>query len=123
MFKNLKIGTRLGIAFGAVLLLLAIVAVVSTERFLSVDDMVNDLTGPQAERLMLGNHIMRMNQNNARASLNILLATDQNEIARLNNEISERSAQMSSAYERLDQLIVDAEGQLRFDAIQEARLL
>lgn len=121
MFKNLKIGVRLGIAFGVVLTLLAVVAVVSTERFITVDEMVNDLTGPQAERLKLGNHIMRMSQNNGRASLNLLLTTEPSEVARLNSQIAERSARIDTAYQRLDSLIVDEEGQARFDAVQKAR--
>ncbi|MBL3558922.1 MULTISPECIES: methyl-accepting chemotaxis protein [Marinobacter] len=121
MLKNLKIGTRLGLAFGLVLLLLAVVAGVSTERFITVDGQVDNLTGPQAERLQLGNHLLRMNQNNARASLNLLLTTNEKEIARLNNQISERSSRMSAAYEQLNGLIADGEGQARFDAIQKVR--
>lgn len=121
MLKNLKIGTRLGLAFGVVLLLLVTVAVVSTERFITVDQMVNNLTGPQAERLKLANHIMRMNQNNGRASLNLLLTTNESEIARIENQIADRSSRMSAAYERLDSLITAGEGRVRYDAIQQQR--
>lgn len=121
MFKNLKIGTRLGIAFGAVLLLLVAVSVVSVERFLTVDDVVNDLAGPQAERLRLANTILRLNQNNARATLNLLLTTDEQETDRLNDVINETSRHISTAYERLDSLVADGAGQNLLDSTVQAR--
>ncbi|TGG95787.1 HAMP domain-containing protein [Natronospirillum operosum] len=121
MFKNLKIGTRLGIAFGAVLLLLATVAVVSAERLLTVDRMVENLTGPQMTRVDLGNEIRVMNLNNARASLNLLLTTDPNEVDRLNRQVAEVSGRMNTAYDELDQLTVFPEGRARLNAVQDAR--
>jgi len=121
MLKNLKIGMRLGAAFGAVLLLLGIVAAVAMERFMTVEDMVADLTGPQAERLSLGNQIIQLNQNNARASLNRLLTTDARQEERLEAQIAERSQRMNAAFDRLESLLTVPEAHDRFADIMAAR--
>lgn len=121
MFKNLKIGARLGIAFGVVLLLLASVASVTTERFMKVDDLVEDLIGPQALRLRLANEIMQENLNNARTSLNLLLATDSTNVDQLHADIAARSDRMSAAFDRLEALLVVPEGRALFSEIAVAR--
>lgn len=124
MFKNLKIGVRLGIAFGAVLVLLGIVAIVSAERFMTVDGMVNDLTGPQAERLKLANEVIYLNQNSALASLDLLLTnenTDPEEITRLHQQIEKRSTEITANLKRLGEVIASVEGQARLEQIRAAR--
>ncbi|WP_404362967.1 methyl-accepting chemotaxis protein [Marinobacter sp.] len=124
MFKNLKIGTRLGIAFGAVLLLLGIVAFVSAERFMTADEMVNDLAGPQAERLKLANNIIYYNQNSALASLDLLLTnseTPEEEIEALHRQIAERAKDIGIALDRLKAVTESEVGLARLDKILEAR--
>lgn len=125
MFKNLKIGVRLGIAFGAVLVLLAIVAIVSAERFMTVDEMVNDLTGPQAERMKLANGVIFLNQNSALASKDLLLSdenTEAQEIDRLHRQIEDYGTQIAADIKRLDDVIVNAEGQSLLDDMKAARV-
>lgn len=121
MFKNLRIGTRLGIAFGIVLLLLIIVASATTERFVKVGEVVEDLTGPQAARLRIANEIMQDNQNNARASLNLLLTTDPESATQLHAQIAARSSRMNTSYDRLEALLATAEGRALFSEITSAR--
>ena len=131
MLKNLKIGTRLGIAFAVVLVLLSIVAGLSTVRFLTIDDKVNDLAGPQAERLKLSNQMIYLNQNASLASLDLLLTDDQtpqSEIERLYQQIADRDREVAAVVARLDELVATTEGQARIkdviasgDAFRQSR--
>lgn len=124
MFKNLRIGVRLGIAFGTVLLLLATVSIVSSERFTTIDAMVNDLAGPQAERLKLANRIIYYTQNSGLASLDLLLLDEvagEAESARLYEQIEQRTSDVTSAMNRLDALVADEDGQQRLDQAKASR--
>jgi len=124
MMKNLKIGTRLGIAFAVVLLLLGAVSILSTERLMTIDENVNRLAGPMSERLALSNEVVFLAQNASLASLDLLL-TDENtpkaEIDRLYNQIADRDREIKAALEKLEALIV-TEGDREYIAeITESR--
>lgn len=120
MFNNLKIGVRLGIAFSAVLLMLGVMVFVAMERFMSLETVVEDLTGPQTERLRLVNRIIILNQINARSSADLLVA--EGSIADgLVMEIADRSQQMTQIFERLESLLETEEGRRRFADIMTAR--
>ncbi len=121
MLKNLKIGVRLGIAFGVVLVLLSTLAFISFNRLATVEQVVADLTGPQAERLAVANRIIDMNQFNARATLNLLLTTDERRMESLQTEIAARSDEMSTAYQRLEAVIATEEGRALFASVQQLR--
>ncbi|MEH6670375.1 methyl-accepting chemotaxis protein [Halopseudomonas sp.] len=124
MFKNLKIGMRLGVAFGAVLLLLGIVALVSAERFMTADGKVNDLAGPQAERLRIANKIIFYTQNSALASLDLLLtneATPEQELEALHRQIEDRVEDVAKALDRLQAITVSEEGVARLEEILHAQ--
>ncbi|WP_150910282.1 methyl-accepting chemotaxis protein [Marinobacter halotolerans] len=124
MLKNLKIGTRLGIAFAVVLLLLGAVAILSTERLLTIDDKVNTLAGEKAERLELSNNIIYFAQNASLASLDLLLTNDNTpkaEIDRLYNQIAERDREIKSTLDQLRTLIVTEEDRANIEEITESR--
>ncbi|GHG63400.1 methyl-accepting chemotaxis protein [Alishewanella longhuensis] len=124
MFKNLRVGVRLGIAFGTVLLLLAIVSAVASARFATLDAMVNNLAGPQAERLMLGNSLIYYTQNSGLASLNLLMMDDSStaaEVTNLYKHIEQRTAEATKAASRLQSLLVTEAGHRMFDKLNADR--
>jgi len=124
MFKNLKIGTRLGIAFGAVLLLLGIVSFISIERLMTVDKMVNDMTGDNAESLRLGNQVIYSNQDSALASLDLLLTNDQTpqrEIDELYERIDQRADEIANALKRMQVTVTSEQGKAMLADIVAAR--
>lgn len=124
MLKNLKIGTRLGIAFGVVLLLLGAVAVLSTERLLTIDEKVNTLAGAKAERLERSNNIIYLTQNASLASLDLLLTNDntpKSEIDRLHAQIASRDEQVTAELEGLNDLAVTEEDRAMMKDIRESR--
>ena len=50
MFKNLKIGVRLGLGFGLVLLFLAIIASIATTRISALNSNIEDLVDGRIPR-------------------------------------------------------------------------
>ena len=110
MFKNLKIGVRLGIGFGLVVLLLAIVALVSFTRVGVLNDKINDLVGDKYPKTVWATDIIRAMNNIAVANRNTLLMTDARD---LDEQRANRSQFLKTIEEReakLKETITSEEG-------------
>ena len=82
MFKNMKIGTRLGLGFGLVTLVLVGIAYVGLSRLDMLNDRIEDITQNRYAKTVLGNNIVDAVNVQARSIRNILLVAGNDELVR-----------------------------------------
>ncbi|KFB66323.1 MCP four helix bundle domain-containing protein [Candidatus Accumulibacter vicinus] len=104
MFKNLRIGIRLGVGFGVVLLLMAIVTALSYTRLHLLAKQLDVVVNDKFPKTVWSNDIIDNVNLIARASRNALLLKDPNEankelerIAEARKLVAERLAQLQKA--------------------------
>ena len=121
MFKNLKIGVRLGIGFAAVLILMAVVAFVGVTRVNELNGSIDNLTKDKMVKTKYVNEISGQLAAIARAQRNMLIyKTDE-----MNKESLEKldnaRKQIADLIEKMDQMHKSEAGQKLFDAVKEKR--
>jgi methyl-accepting chemotaxis protein len=77
---NLKIGTRLAISFGLIVLLLVVLAVFALQRLSTVQDHVRDITEGNNVQSALANDMLNSVNRSAIAMRDLLLATDRSQL-------------------------------------------
>ena len=80
MFKNLKIGVRLGIGFGLVLTLLIVIASLAYLRVGALNDEIRDLVNDKFPKTVLANDIVDNVNVIARVTRNVALLKDPEQI-------------------------------------------
>ena len=78
MFKNLKIGVKLGVGFGFVLILLIVVSTTSVLRIVDLAANTSTIVTDRMPKIDMSNEIMQNNLIIARSLRNIVLSTDKN---------------------------------------------
>ena len=121
MFKNLKIGARLGIGFGLLSILLLTIALVAYIRVNQMTKQMDEVVNNYYPKTVLVGEVVAQININARAMRNALLvktpAEVQTEMARLTD--ARRIA--LEKFEILEKTIQSEEGKKKFNAIKEAR--
>ncbi|MHA4870432.1 methyl-accepting chemotaxis protein [Duganella sp. PWIR1] len=119
--NNLKVGTRLGLGFGAVLLMLAISTGLSlysqSELARSSDEIVTE-TYPKVLQAQL---IMNHNNKIARSLRNALLIHDDAKAEKELTVVAEKRKEINEAMTKLSETVKSAKGQEFFQAMQAAR--
>jgi methyl-accepting chemotaxis protein len=107
--KNLKIGARLGIGFGFILALMAILIAVSLTRLAAIQEYSErliDKDWPKADAAATINVSMR---SNARRGMELILQTDKAKLDKALARIEENKITIAAAVEVLDKLIYTPE--------------
>jgi methyl-accepting chemotaxis protein len=121
MFKNLKIGMRLGIGFGFVLLLLAIISSLAWLRVGQISGEINDIVTDKFPKTVWANNVVDQINVIARALRNSLLVTKPEEVQRELERVDAARKIIDVNFEKLDKSIRNAEGRKVFDKFVEAR--
>ncbi|APW44529.1 methyl-accepting chemotaxis protein [Rhodoferax saidenbachensis] len=104
--KNFKIGARLGLCFGVVLLLLASVAGLGLSRMAQINDATEVITGVNNPETKLAVE-MRSNVNRVGAAVrDIVLLSDPAEMKAVSNELQKIRTEYDAAEEKLDKMFV-----------------
>ena len=122
MFKNMKIGTRLGLGFGLLTLVLAGIAYLGMSRMDMLNSRIDELTNNRYAKTVLANDVVAEVMAQARFIRNILLTIDNPTYVR--EEYQKLMAAQESVAQRLEALqksVDTAEGQVRLDRIASAR--
>jgi methyl-accepting chemotaxis protein len=110
MLKNMKIGMRLGVGFGVIVILLAVVITMSLTRMgaigYNIDKMVND----QFPKVVWANDIIDQVNNSARAVRNMLLLDKAQDIQRENGRIDDATKKIDEAIDKLKKVVVSDKG-------------
>ncbi|MCM8623530.1 MAG: methyl-accepting chemotaxis protein [Candidatus Accumulibacter sp.] len=110
MFKNLKIGARLGFGFGIVLMLMSILAAVSYSRIQMLNQEINDMFDDKFPKTVWANNIIEQVNIVARASRNVLLLRDPNEVRKEFDRLEEARKVVSERFGQLEKTITSETG-------------
>jgi methyl-accepting chemotaxis protein len=121
MFKNLKIGMRLGSGFGAVLVLLAVIASVGLMQLAGMNRSMTSVVDEKYPQTALANDISFREMNSARLVRNIILLTDKDHQALDKTQYDENLAVLSEHFKELDRVTTVPKAMELLKAAHEAR--
>jgi len=101
MFKNIKIGTRLGLGFGIAVIFIALISTVSIYRLGTIGNSINAISKDRFPKTVLSNEILDDSNLVARAARNVLLME---RTADIQNEMKRVEDARKRITERLDAL-------------------
>ena len=102
MFKNMKIGVRLGIGFAVTLVLLITIAVIGYTRLSTLNSEIEDLIKDKFPKTVLANDIIDQINVNARAMRNALLVKDPAEVQKEMDRIVAARKLIGEGFDKLD---------------------
>ncbi|WP_343732968.1 methyl-accepting chemotaxis protein [Duganella sp.] len=118
---NLKVGTRLGLGFGALLLMLAITIAVSIYSQAELADNTDDIVTETYPKVLQAQLIMNHNNKIARSLRNALLIKDEAKAAKELSVVLEKRKENSEAMKKLGEMVKSGKGVELFQAVQAAR--
>jgi methyl-accepting chemotaxis protein len=110
VFKNLKIGMRLGLGFGIVLLLLAILSVIAYSRVQMLNQEMDDMVKDKFPKTVWANDIIENVNVVARAARNVLLMKNPDEVKKEFERISEARKVVSERFAQLEKTVTSEAG-------------
>ncbi|OGS97234.1 MAG: chemotaxis protein [Gallionellales bacterium RIFCSPLOWO2_02_FULL_57_47] len=120
-FVNLKVGARLGLGFGLVLIMLSFIAIIGISKLSGVNEITSRITTKDWTKAVVANDVIDLANDNARASYELFLLTDKTAIAKTLERIDKNKNTITGKLEQLDGLLYLAEGKAKLAAIREAR--
>src|SRR3569623_314669 len=121
MFKNMKIGLRLGLGFGLVLFMLLGIAVLSINRLNELNNEVNRLAQDLWPKAVSANHIIDLVNMNAIAARDLILHDDEAGMARQSELIAQNKRDITATMTDFEKRINTAKGKELFAKLVEAR--
>ena len=118
---DLKIGTRLALGFGLVVCLLVAVAVIAAIRLEKDRGLTDELINERYAKMSLSNEVRNGADREVRNLRNMLLVSDETEIAKYQKRIEETSHATDEVFARLGSMLHTDESQQSFNAMQLAR--
>jgi methyl-accepting chemotaxis protein len=119
---NWKVGTRLGIGFGALLVITLIIGALSWVRLSQLDAIVEKMTTELWQKARLSMEMEIRTRDNSAKALRVLLAGDDAAlVAALKSEMTENSKANDAALEKLTPLVVLPEGKAYLAAAAASR--
>jgi methyl-accepting chemotaxis protein len=110
VLKNLKIGIRLGLGFGAVLLLLLAIAMLGINRMESMNKATVDITADAYPKVVMAKDLIRDAVDVPRQMRGMLLTSDEAEIERYRKEIEKLRADTLARIGDLTKLVASESG-------------
>ncbi|MCC7549477.1 MAG: methyl-accepting chemotaxis protein, partial [Burkholderiales bacterium] len=119
--KNMKVGVKLGLGFGVVLLLLITVAIVGITRLVNIDEALNDIVHDKWPKVGLLQEGLAGVNVIAIAARDMEIATDREAMLKAKERILEGRANIGKAWDKLGPTLVLPKGKEMFQAILEER--
>ena len=121
MFKNLKVGMRLGAGAAFMVVMLAAMATVAVWQLSNVNHFVAGLLGDNWQKVKLANQIIDGVNANGRQVVGLLQLDDKPAMDKVIAEMAAESARLSKIYEQIEKLVRDDAGKTAFKAVLDAR--
>jgi len=118
---KMRIGTRLGLGFGLVLLLLAVMSVVGIASLRSIGETNRRVVEKDWVKAHAAHIINATTRSNARRHLELLLITDKEQMARLRADIKTNKEAIDQALLTLDRLVYLPRGKELLGKVRQAR--
>ena len=119
--KDLNIGTRLALAFGLVIATMALMVVVALVRFTQVGEINRQIIEKDWIKAEAANTINATTRANGRRIMELLIATDAQQLKQAKNAIETNKQTITTAIATLDELIYLPEGKALMVRLKEAR--
>ncbi len=119
-FENIKIGPRLGIGFGLVLLLMTALIAIALIRLRTIGDINEAIITKDWVKAEAATTLGTMNQANARRNMELLLVTDKGQAVKIIQLIADNNKNIAAAMVTLKQLVASQEGKTHLGKIQQA---
>jgi len=119
--RTLKVGEKLGLGFGVVLLLLVAVAGVGINRLIAIDSALGDVVHDKWPKVVLLQQGLAGVNEISVSARNMALARDSDAVQEAKARILEGRANIGQAWEKLGPLLTLPEGQAMFKAVMEER--
>ena len=110
MLKNLKIGIRLGLGFGAVLLLLLAIALLGISRMAAMNKATVEITADAYPKVVLAKDLIRDAVDAPRQMRGMLLAVDESEVERYHKQTEKVRADMAERIAELTKVVTSDSG-------------
>lgn len=120
MFKNLRIGARLGIGFGLIVLLLATISVVAYLRLMQINGDISGVINDKFPKTVLANDVVDQINIIARALRNSLLVKP-DEMQKELDRVQDARKIITERLDRLDKVILSADGKKMLANVIDAR--
>ena len=121
MFKNMKIGMRLGLGFALVLILLVVISAVSYLRVGQINTEIEDLVNDKFPKTVIANDIIDEINVIARALRNSALISNPDEVQKELKRVEEARQNIVEGFDKLDKLITTEDGKKVLAKAAEAR--
>jgi methyl-accepting chemotaxis protein len=121
MFKNMKIGMRLGLGFSLVVLLLVVTVSIGISRMNTMNQVTDKIVSKDWLKAELANDISDYANDNAKANMEFFLVTDKAAIAKIQERISDNKKKIDGIVAQLEDLLYLAEGKAKLAALKEKR--
>jgi methyl-accepting chemotaxis protein len=121
MFKNIKIGVRLGFGFGIMLALIAGIIWFGLGRLDSVYRITEKIVSKDWTKAALANDALTMVNDNARANMELLLVSDKEQHKKILERIESNKTKIGAAFEKLESMLYLAEGKALMEKVKERR--
>ncbi len=119
-FENLKIGVRLGLGFGMIVVLLIMVALFGASRLAALDDGTNVIVTDKYPKVVLANTVQRELGDVALAARNALLLTDPEQIRKELAQIRESRKIIGASLSDLEKRVHSDQGRALFKPVAQA---
>ncbi|GAB7027661.1 methyl-accepting chemotaxis protein [Geotalea toluenoxydans] len=121
MFKNMKIGTKLGVGYGVVLLLMVLMGVLAYVNVSRLSNNIDELAADKFPKTVQANDVIDQLNIAARATRNAILTDDRSETAKEIGRIPDCSKIINDRMEKLKAAIQDPKGKELFSAVEAGR--
>jgi methyl-accepting chemotaxis protein len=121
MFKNLKIGTKLGLGFTLVNLLIILVAIIGIRALQQVDKGLDTVAYDSYPKTALANVIIQSTSGTATAMRNVLLHDDPERIQGELRAIAKNQATVTKSVGQLEKTVTSEEGERLVQQFNKAR--
>jgi len=121
MFKNMKIGMRLGLGFGLVLILLAVIAFIGISRLAGMDENMDKLVNDRYPKTVVANDVVKHLNLIARSMRNVLIMDKPEDVKKELDRVNESRSVIKESLVKLDKSITTEKGKEMLKGVTDAR--
>ncbi len=121
MFKNMKIGTRLGISFGLLIVLMLLIAFTGVTRLASIDKQLDVIVHDRYPKVVMGSEIINNVNRIARSVRNILIMDRKEDIQKEMDSILESRKKIGETLDKVTKVIQSNKGKELLKAVADGR--
>ncbi|CAN0624555.1 methyl-accepting chemotaxis protein Trg [Burkholderia multivorans] len=119
--SNLKIGTRLGLGFGLVMILMVVLITVGSSRFTNIGNLSDELIESDWVKAQAANAIDSTMRSNARRTLELIVTSEQDHKDQVFRKIAENKELINGNVQTLEKLIRTEHGKTLLGQFKQAR--